>query len=69
LLALLGAWRAWPLLNPAQRVALLLTLLSFPLIYYVTAYMPRYRIPVDWILLLLAGFAISSQICSETAKL
>jgi hypothetical protein len=47
LLALLGAWRAWPLLNPAQRVALLLTLLSFPLIYYVTAYMPRYRIPVD----------------------
>lgn len=69
LLALLGAWRAWPLLNPAQRVALLLPLLSFPLIYYVTAYMPRYRIPVDWILLLLAGFAISSRICSETAKL
>jgi len=60
LLAVLGAWRAWPIFDPARRAALLLPLLSFPLIYYATAYMPRYRIPVDWILLLLAGYAVSS---------
>lgn len=60
LLALLGAWRAWPNLGPAHRAALLLPLLAFPLIYYITAYMPRYRVPIDWILLLLAGSAISS---------
>lgn len=58
LLALLGTWRAFPGLVPLQRAALLVPLLAFPLVYYVVAYMPRYREPVDWIFLLLAGAAV-----------
>lgn len=58
-LAAFGARRLWPSLTRQGRAVLFLPLASFPLIYYVTAYMPRYRIPVDWILLLLAGSAVS----------
>jgi hypothetical protein len=58
LLALLGAWRAFPSLTAPQRAALLVPLVTYPLIYYVVAYMPRYREPVNWIFLLLAGAAI-----------
>jgi hypothetical protein len=58
LLAGLGAWRALPGLTPPQRAALLVPLFLFPLVYYVVAYMPRYREPVDWIFLLLAGAAV-----------
>jgi hypothetical protein len=58
LLALLGAWRAFPGLVPLQRAALLVPLLAFPLVYYVVAYMPRYREPVDWLFLLLAGATV-----------
>lgn len=59
LLALVGAWAALPRLSVPQRAALLLPLATFPLVYYIVAYMPRYRIPIDWILLLLAGAAIA----------
>lgn len=55
LLALLGMRRAWPALSPPQRAALLIPLATFPLVYYLVAYMPRYRVPVDWILLLFAA--------------
>jgi hypothetical protein len=38
-----------------QRAVLLIPLLTYPLIYYLVAYMGRYRLPMDWILLVLAG--------------
>jgi hypothetical protein len=55
LLALLGLRNLWPILARPERAALLLPILLFPLIYYLLAYMPRYRIPIDGILFLLAG--------------
>ena len=58
ILALLGAWASLPAMSHPQRAALLMPLILYPLIYYVVAYMPRYRIPLDWILLLLAGAAV-----------
>ena len=57
-LALLGVWLAFPTLVPPQRAALLIPLLTYPLIYSMVAYMPRYREPVNWIFLLLAGAAV-----------
>jgi 4-amino-4-deoxy-L-arabinose transferase-like glycosyltransferase len=58
LLALGGAWRILPHLDSFQRAALLIPLCTFPLIYYVVAYMPRYGEPVRWILMLFAAAAI-----------
>lgn len=58
ILALLGAWRGLPAMTPPQRWALLIPLICYPLVYYVVIYMPRYRVPLDWILLLLAGAAV-----------
>jgi len=58
ILALLGACVTFPTLASPQRAALVIPLLTFPLIYYVVAYMPRYREPIDWIFLLLAGAAV-----------
>jgi len=57
-LALLGAWRLLPALAMPQRAALLIPLALFPLVYYVIPYYPRYRAPLDWILLTLAGAAV-----------
>ncbi|MCK5651871.1 MAG: hypothetical protein KAJ42_10855, partial [Gemmatimonadetes bacterium] len=51
ILALLGAWRALPKMTNPQRAALLTPLICYPLVYYVVIYMPRYRVPLDWILL------------------
>ena len=59
LLALIGAWRAFPGLTTPQRAALLAPLLLFPLVYYLVAYMPRYREPVDWVFVLLAAAAVA----------
>ena len=58
ILALLGAWASLPAMTHPQRAALLMPLIFYPLIYYVVAYMPRYRVPLDWILLLLAGTVV-----------
>lgn len=58
ILALLGAWRSLPAMTSPQRAALMIPLIFYPLVYYIVMYMPRYRIPLDWILLLLAGAAI-----------
>jgi hypothetical protein len=58
ILALLGAWLTFPTLAVPQRAALLVPLVVYPFIYYVVAYMPRYREPVNWIFLLLAGAAV-----------
>jgi hypothetical protein len=38
-----------------QRAVLIIPLATYPLIYYLVAYMPRYRVPIDWILFVLAG--------------
>ncbi len=58
ILALLGAWHSLPAMTHPQRAALMTPLICYPLIYYVVIYMPRYRVPLDWILLLLAGAAV-----------
>ena len=58
ILALLGAWYSLPGMTPPQRAALMMPLVCYPLVYYVVIYMPRYRWPLDWILLLLAGAAV-----------
>ncbi len=58
LLALAGAWQTLPGLAIPQRAALLIPLATYPLIYYVVAYMGRYRLPLDWILLVFAGVAV-----------
>jgi hypothetical protein len=61
-LAIIGAWRSFPRITIPQRAAFLIPLVTYPLIYYIVAYMPRYRIPMDWILYVLAGAAVWSWI-------
>jgi len=58
LLALLGAWLTFPSLSVPERAALVIPLLTYSLVYYLVAYMPRYREPIDWIFLVLAGAAV-----------
>ena len=57
-LAVLGVMRSWARISGPQRAALLIPLIAHPLIYYVVAYMPAYRGPMNWLYLLLAGAAI-----------
>jgi len=57
-MAAYGAWRTLPAVTAPQRAAILIPLATFPLIYYILSVMPRYRIPIDWILFLLAGAAV-----------
>ncbi|NCF65568.1 MAG: hypothetical protein GWP61_06325 [Chloroflexi bacterium] len=61
-LAIMGAWRSFPRITIPQRAAFSIPLVTYPLIYYIVAYMPRYRIPLDWILYILAGAAVWSWI-------
>lgn len=58
LLALVGAFRVRDAVDLPHRVALVVPLLAYPLVYYVVAYLPRYREPVDWALLLFAASAV-----------
>jgi len=58
ILAVVGACLAVPGLSVPRRAALLIPLATYPLVYYVVAYMPRYRQPIDWIFLLLAGSGV-----------
>jgi len=58
ILVFLGIWRALPDLTIPQRAALLIPLATYPLVYYFVAYMPRYRVPIDWILFIFAGAAV-----------
>ena len=55
IMAILGARRIHSSLSLPQRAVILIPLLTYPLIYYLVPYMIRYRIPIDWILLILAG--------------
>jgi hypothetical protein len=57
-LAVLGAWWSRGVLAPPQWAVLLIPLATYPLIYYIVFYMFRYRIPINGILLLLAGAAV-----------
>ena len=61
-LAILGLIRIFPGLPVYQRVVILVPLITFPLIYYLVPYMPRYRIPIDWMIFLLAGAEIQHLI-------
>jgi hypothetical protein len=58
ILAMLGIGRLFPALTLPQRIILLTPLLTYPLIYYLVPFMPRYRIPIDWILFMLAGIEV-----------
>lgn len=51
-------WRCFTRLTIPQRAALIIPLATFPVIYYVVACMPGYRLPIDWILLLLVGAVV-----------
>ena len=62
ILAFWGVWQTFPSLTIPQRAALLIPLATYPVIYYFVAYMPRYRVPIDWILFILAGAAVWSVI-------
>jgi len=57
-LALLGLWYSRGTTTIPQRAALIIPLLTFPLVYYIVAYMFRYRLPVHWIILILAAAAV-----------
>lgn len=59
LLALLGIWKTFPSLERPQRAVLLVPLLAYPVIYYVVAYMPRYRQPLNFVYVLLAASMVS----------
>ena len=62
ILAMLGIRRVFPSLTLPQRIILLTPLLTYPLIYYLVPYAPRYRMPIDWMLFLLAGIEICGWI-------
>jgi len=64
-LALLGLKRAWPGLSTPQRAAIVIPLATYPLIYYLVAYSPRYAAPVGGILLALAGSSLMSRKTAE----
>jgi hypothetical protein len=54
-LAVLGLRRTWPRLTVPQRAGIVVPLVTYPLVYYVVAYMIRYTVPVAWLPALLAG--------------
>jgi len=58
LLAMFGAWLTFPGLATPQRAAFIIPLVAFPSIYYLVPYMSRYRVPIDWILYILAGATV-----------
>lgn len=59
-LALIGAGLVLRRLPASSAGALLIPLLTFPPVYYLVPWQQRYRLPIEWILFLLAGFAVCS---------
>jgi hypothetical protein len=53
--AMCGRWLNRRTLTMPQRAVFIIPLATYPVIYYVVAYGPRYRVPIDWILFILAG--------------
>ena len=68
LFAFLGLLLALPVLATPQRAILIIPLAMYPVIYYFVAYMPRYRVPIDWILFVLAGYAIWRESTKHGAR-
>lgn len=69
LFAFLGLFFSWKKLSIPQRAILIIPLATFPLIYYLVAYMPRYRMPIDWLLFLLSGSAIWHWLEARRSKI
>jgi hypothetical protein len=59
-LALVGGVLAFRTLSPPRVAVLLIPLVTFPPVYYLVPWQHRYRFPIEWILFLLAGFAVCS---------
>jgi hypothetical protein len=55
-------------MTPPQRAAVLIPLTLFPLVYYFLSVMPRYRVPIDWMLFLLAGAAVWHLIAGRVGE-
>ncbi len=68
ILAFLGARRTLPALTMPQRAALLIPLMTFPLVYYIVTYMSRYAVPINWLLLMFAGAEVWHWIKRSTVK-
>jgi len=64
ILAVLGIRRIFLLISVPQLSVILVSLLTYPLIYYLIPYMPRYRTPIDWLIFMLAGVEIWHWISS-----
>jgi len=58
ILATLGVRRIFHVLPLPKQTVILVPLLTYPLIYYLVPYMPRYRIPIDWLIFMLAGVEV-----------
>jgi hypothetical protein len=58
-LAVFGAVKRLPPLSVPHRAALIIPLLTFPLVYYLVIWRPDYRIPIEWILILFAGSGVT----------
>jgi hypothetical protein len=67
-LAALGLRRLWPALETPKRAAFAIPLLTFPLVYYVVIFMPRYRVPLTGLLLVLAGSATAGWAAGATSR-
>ncbi len=59
-LAFLGLRRILPSLDAPGRAALIIPLATFPLVYYIMSYVEHYRMPLAWMLLLLACYETQS---------
>jgi len=55
LIGLLGLWFVFRFVGAIQFELWVVTLISFPLIYYFIQYVNRYRTPIDWMVWLSAG--------------
>ncbi|MBK5097491.1 MAG: hypothetical protein JJE01_06890 [Gemmatimonadetes bacterium] len=65
--ALIGAVRVIRVLPPSQTAALMIPLLLYPLVYYLVPWQHRYRFPIEWILFLLAGYAVLGLVSPDGA--
>jgi hypothetical protein len=57
LLALAGWFRLRQLAPPVAQITATIVL-TFPLVYYVVSWSSRYRMPIEWVLVFLAGVAL-----------
>jgi hypothetical protein len=55
LLAIIGLTSRITQLSLPQKAVLIIPFITYPAIYYFMAYMPRYRIPINWLIYLLAS--------------